>query len=77
MEQASVCCPLDIYSVFPKPHGRRCLRKGLGTVEAGKVADVLAVAADPTLDIAAMRKIRLVIRGGVVHPVPELAAPAR
>ncbi|MBZ5589669.1 MAG: amidohydrolase family protein [Acidobacteriia bacterium] len=51
--------------------------KYLGTVEAGKVADVLAVAADPTLDIAAMRKIRLVIRGGVVHPVPELAAPAR
>jgi imidazolonepropionase-like amidohydrolase len=48
--------------------------KDLGTVEAGKVADLLVVAADPTSDIAAMRTVRLVIRGGTVHRVADLAA---
>ena len=47
--------------------------KDLGTVEAGKVADVLVVGADPTANIAAMRKVRIVIRGGAVHGVAELA----
>jgi len=45
--------------------------KDLGTVEAGKVADVLVVGADPTANIAAMRKVRIVIRGGAVHGVAE------
>ena len=48
--------------------------KDLGTVEGGKIADVLVVAADPTADIAAIRKVRLVIRAGVVHRVSDLAA---
>ena len=48
--------------------------KDIGTVEAGKVADVLIVGADPTADIAAMRKVKLVIRAGVVHRVSDLAA---
>jgi hypothetical protein len=49
----------------------------LGTVEAGKVADLLIVAADPTADIAALRKLRFVVRGGVVHALGELAAGGR
>jgi imidazolonepropionase-like amidohydrolase len=51
--------------------------KGLGTVEAGKVADLVVVAADPTADIAGMRKVRLVVRGGVGRPVAALAAMAQ
>ena len=53
------------------------LGKDLGTVEAGKVADLLIVAADPTADIAALRKLRFVVRGGVVHPLGELATKER
>jgi len=49
--------------------------KDIGTVEAGKAADVLVVGADPTADIAAMRKLKLVIRAGTVHRVSDLAAP--
>ena len=48
--------------------------KDLGTVEAGKSADLLVVGADPTRDIAAMRKLALVVRAGAVHRVAELAA---
>ncbi len=51
--------------------------KDLGTVEADKVADLLVVGADPTADIAAMRKLRYVVRGGVVLPEASLAAPAK
>jgi len=53
------------------------LGKDLGTVEAGKVADLLIVAVDPTADIAALRKLRFVVRGGVVHPLGELATKER
>jgi len=47
--------------------------KEIGTVETGKAADLLVVGADPTADIAAMRKVRLVIRAGAVHRVADLA----
>jgi len=46
----------------------------IGTVASGKEADVLVVGADPTRDIAAMRKVMLVVRAGVVHRVADLAA---
>ena len=44
----------------------------LGTVEAGKVADLLVVGADPTRDIASLRRVRYVVRGGEVRPIEEL-----
>ena len=43
-----------------------------GTIEAGKIADLLVLGADPTQDIANMRKLELVIRGGEVRGVEEL-----
>jgi imidazolonepropionase-like amidohydrolase len=46
----------------------------LGTVERGKVADLLVLDADPTRDAAAFRSLRAVVRAGVVHGVEELAA---
>jgi imidazolonepropionase-like amidohydrolase len=51
--------------------------RDLGTVEVGKVADLVVAAADPTADIAGMRKVRFVARGGVVRPVAALAAMAQ
>jgi imidazolonepropionase-like amidohydrolase len=48
----------------------------IGTVEAGKLADLLVLDADPTADIANARKVRAVVRGGVVRTIDELRAPA-
>lgn len=39
----------------------------VGTIEPGKFADLLLTDADPTRDIKALRGIRLVMKGGVVH----------
>jgi imidazolonepropionase-like amidohydrolase len=47
-----------------------------GTVEKGKDADLIVVAADPSADIANMRRIRFVVRGGVVRSIDDLHALA-
>jgi imidazolonepropionase-like amidohydrolase len=50
--------------------------KEFGTIEKGKDADLVIVAADPSIDIANMRKIRYVVRGGVVRSMEDLHALA-
>jgi imidazolonepropionase-like amidohydrolase len=50
--------------------------KTTGTIEKGKAADLLVVEADPTQDVANLRRIRFVMRAGVLHPMEELAASA-
>jgi len=47
----------------------------LGTLEAGKAADLLVLGADPGADPAAFRRLELVVRGGEVRPVSELRLP--
>ena len=42
----------------------------LGTVAPGKYADVVAVAGDPVADIARMKSMAFVMRGGVVYKAP-------
>ena len=48
--------------------------KDLGTIEKGKWADLLVLSADPTADVAHLRKLRHVVRGGVVRSMEELRA---
>jgi imidazolonepropionase-like amidohydrolase len=50
----------------------------LGTVEAGKHADLVAVAGDPIADIRQVSKVSFVMKGGVVHkhPTPGVEVPA-
>jgi len=50
--------------------------KELGTVEKGKLADLLVVAADPLADVANLRRMRWVVRGGVLRSAAELHALA-
>ena len=44
----------------------------LGTVTAGKIADMIVVGADPTAHVANLRSPALVVRGGHVHAREEL-----
>ena len=59
----------------------------IGSVEAGKFADIVAVAGDPLVDITEMERVRFVMKGGVVvrddltgdgsRTVSRLRAPQR
>jgi imidazolonepropionase-like amidohydrolase len=42
------------------------LRKEVGSVEAGKYADLVAVSGDPLADITEMQRVKFVMKGGVV-----------
>lgn len=42
----------------------------LGTIEAGKLSDVIAVAGDPAADIAAMTRVTFVMKNGVIYKRP-------
>ncbi len=48
----------------------------LGTIEKGKWADLLVLSADPTVDAAGFRRVRHVMRGGVLRSIGELRAVA-
>lgn len=43
------------------------LSQTIGTVEAGKAADIIAVEKDPTRDIKTLERMKFVMRGGVVY----------
>lgn len=50
------------------------VEKETGTIEPGKAADLLILTADPSSDVANFRKLRSVVRAGVVRGIEELAA---
>jgi imidazolonepropionase-like amidohydrolase len=73
--QAAGMTPMQV--IVASTHGGAMamgLEKEIGTVEKGKSADLLLVAGDPTADVANLRKVRYVVRGGVVRSIEELKA---
>src|SRR5215475_6429035 len=51
--------------------------KDIGTIEAGKYADVIAVAADPLQDVRVLENVGFVMKGGVIYKDALTAKPAR
>ncbi len=75
--QAAGLTPMQVLTASTRGGAMAMRRaKDFGTVEKGKLADLLIVAADPTADIANLRKVRYVVRGGAVRPIEELKALA-
>lgn len=53
------------------------LDKEAGTIEKGKDADLVIVGADPAANVANFRKVKYVVRGGVVRSIDDLHALAQ
>ncbi|MBD8528538.1 MULTISPECIES: amidohydrolase family protein [unclassified Massilia] len=51
--------------------------KDLGTVEEGKLADLVVVGGNPLADVRAAADVRLVVKNGRVYTLDEILAPAR
>ena len=60
--------PIEALSAATKA-GAEILGRGseLGTIEPGKLADVIVVRGDPLFDINALGHVEHVVQGGVVH----------
>ena len=75
--QAAGMTPLEVL-VASTRGGATAMRRqdAFGTIEKGKQADLIVVAADPARDIRNLRQLRYVVKGGVVRAQAELRAPA-
>ena len=76
MQDAGV--PAADVIVMSTMNGARAMGRldDFGTLEAGKIADLLVLGGDPSADVANFRKLESVMRAGVMHTVSELSYDA-
>ncbi len=72
--QSAGMTPMEVLVASTKGGARAMGRADVGTLEKGKRADFLLVGADPLLDVANLRKLNAVVRGGVYRTQAELRA---
>ena len=73
--QAAGMSPMQVLVASTRGGARAMGRDAaFGTVEKGKDADLVVVAADPSADIKNLRQLRYVVRAGVVRSAEELSA---
>ncbi|HEX6911541.1 MAG TPA: amidohydrolase family protein [Longimicrobium sp.] len=64
--------PMDVLIASTRTAARAMGRDDIGTLEAGKMADLVVLDADPLADVRNLRAVRLVARGGEVWTRAEL-----
>src|SRR5262249_22266501 len=72
--QAAGMTPMEVLVASTRNGARIMGRKDTGTLEAGQLADFVLVGADPLADIANLRRVNAVVRGGVYRTQAELKA---
>jgi imidazolonepropionase-like amidohydrolase len=72
--QAAGMSPLDVLVASTRNGALAMGRTDVGTLAAGKLADLVVLGADPTADIRNVEQVRYVMRGGALT-VPELVRP--
>ena len=76
--QASGMTPMQVIVASTATASRAMgLDKQVGTIEKGKDADLVIVAGDPSADVANFRRIRYVVRSGVIRDMTDLHALAQ
>jgi len=74
--QAAGMSPMEVIVASTRNAARVMDRlEDFGTIEQGKMADLVVVAADPLASVSALRQVRYVVRAGVVRSIDELRAP--
>lgn len=69
--------PLEVLAAATRVAALALGRDDIGMIRAGRQADLLIVAADPTETVAHLRELRSVVRGGVLRGIDELRASPR
>jgi imidazolonepropionase-like amidohydrolase len=76
--QAAGMPAMDVIAAATLNGARAMQRESeIGTVEAGKIADLLVLGADPSQDVANFRQLEAVVRGGRFHTQVSLQRPER
>ena len=69
--------PMDVIVASTRNGARAMRRDDIGTIEAGNIADLVILGADPLVDVRNVRRVERVVRGGVVHERAALEYPER
>lgn len=69
--------PMDVIVASTRNGARAMRRDDIGTIEAGNIADLVILGADPLVDVRNVRQVERVVRGGVVHERAALEYPER